>query len=60
VSYNWSGDRLTQVTDFMGNMWKYGEEVIINTIKNFEAILEEENKKSLEPKDIDYLSWTDF
>jgi RHS repeat-associated protein len=24
VSYNWSGDRLTQVTDVMGNVWKYG------------------------------------
>ncbi|WP_239428000.1 hypothetical protein [Snodgrassella communis] len=36
------------------------EEVIINTIKNFETILEEENIKSLEPQDIDYLNWTDF
>ncbi|MCO6526171.1 RHS repeat-associated core domain-containing protein [Snodgrassella sp.] len=24
VSYNWSGDKLTQVTDVMGNKWKYG------------------------------------
>ena len=24
VSYNWSGDKLTKVTDVMGNVWKYG------------------------------------
>lgn len=24
VSYSWSGDKLTKVTDIMGNVWKYG------------------------------------
>ncbi|KDN13839.1 cytidine deaminase-like fold-containing protein [Snodgrassella communis] len=24
VSYSWSGDQLTKVTDVMGNVWKYG------------------------------------
>lgn len=24
VSYRWSGDKLTEVTDVMGNVWKYG------------------------------------
>lgn len=24
VSYSWSGDKLTKVTDVMGNVWKYG------------------------------------